>query len=316
MLEVLKNAIKYKSANGTDTIAAFYYTCPAVKPRCILQISHGMCEYIGRYDAFAGFMAQNGFVVCGNDHLGHGDTSRGEGGIDGYFAKSDGRKYVLQDLHRMNSLVCKDYPGLPLILLGHSMGSFFARLYAATYPETLQGLILSGTGGPNPLGKIGVFLTGLIEKVKGGQYRSNFINNMAFGSYLKQIEHPNTKYDWISRDSTIVKTYAQDPKCTYIFTVSAFHEMMCTLQAVSTQEWADKVNPKMPIFLLSGSQDPVGDYGKGVKIVHDMLQKAGGVDVSMTLYENGRHEMLNEINRDEVYADVLAWCNAHVLPQR
>lgn len=214
----------------------------------------------------------------------------------------------------MNSLVCKEYPGLPLILLGHSMGSFFARMYAITYPETLQGLILSGTGGPNPLGKIGVFLTGVIEKLRGGQYRSKFINNLAFGAYLKQIEHPNTQYDWISRDETIVKTYAQDPKCTYIFTVSAFHEMMCTLQAVSTQEWANKVNVKMPILLLSGDKDPVGDYGKGVAIVHDMLQKAGGVDVSMKLYESGRHEMLNEINRDEVYADVLAWCNAHVLP--
>ena len=161
MPEVKKNAISFKSSNGTDIVAGYYYTCPGMEPRCILQISHGMCEYIGRYDDFAGYMAQKGYVVCGNDHLGHGATSSGPNGTDGYFAEKDGRKFVLQDLHEMNRLAREAYPGRPVILLGHSMGSFFARLYAATYPETISGLVLSGTGGPNPLAGVGLALTSL-----------------------------------------------------------------------------------------------------------------------------------------------------------
>ncbi|MEG2037436.1 MAG: alpha/beta fold hydrolase, partial [Ruthenibacterium sp.] len=174
MSKVTKDTVRYKSANGTDEIVGYYYTCEEIKPKAVLQISHGMCEYIGRYDAFADYMAQHGYAVCGNDHLGHGETSRGEGGVDGYFADKDGRKYVLQDLHRMNCLASKRFPGLPILLLGHSMGSFFARLYAGTYPETIQGLILSGTGGPNPLGGIGMVLTSLIGKIRGTQHRSQY----------------------------------------------------------------------------------------------------------------------------------------------
>ena len=310
MSEVLKSVINFPSANGKDTVTGYYYTCADTKPRCILQISHGMCEYIGRYDDFAAFMAKHGFVVCGNDHLGHGATS-GEG-IDGYFDEKDGRKYVLRDLHRMNSLAGKAYPGLPIILLGHSMGSFFARLYAATYPETLQGLIISGTGGPNPLGDVGLLLTSLIAKIKGPQYRSRMIHNLAFGTYLKQVEAPKTQYDWISRDDEIVRKYNVDPKCTFMFTVSAFHELMATLKAVSTQKWADKINKSMPVFIFSGDKDPVGGYGKGVQTVVRMLQTAGVLHLSYKLYPGGRHEMLNETNRTEVYGDVLAWCEAQL----
>lgn len=312
MLEVQKSAISFESANGKDTVVGYYYICPEVKPQYILQISHGMCEYIGRYDDFARYMARNGFVVCGNDHLGHGATSDGAGAMDGYFAEQDGRKYVLRDLHRMNSLACTAYPGLPLILLGHSMGSFFARLYAATYPETLQGLILSGTGGPNPLGGVGIFLTKLLTKLRGPQFRSHLIHNIAFGTYLKKIENPVTQYDWITRDADIVAAYAQDKKCTFVFTVSAFHELMQILKAVNTPQWAQKLDKRLPVMLFSGDMDPVGDYGKGVRVVYELLQQAGVEDVSLKLYSGGRHEMINEVNRDEVYADVLAWCQKHI----
>ncbi|MEG0769738.1 MAG: alpha/beta hydrolase [Ruthenibacterium sp.] len=312
MSKVTKDTVRYKSANGTDEIVGYYYTCEEIKPKAVLQISHGMCEYIGRYDAFADYMAQHGYAVCGNDHLGHGETSRGEGGVDGYFADKDGRKYVLQDLHRMNCLASKRFPGLPILLLGHSMGSFFARLYAGTYPETIQGLILSGTGGPNPLGGIGMVLTSLIGKIRGTQHRSKLVHNMAFGAYLKKIDKPSTVYDWISRDKEIVDTYSKDPKCTYTFTVSAFHELMATLKAVNAPAWAQKLHKDLPVYLFSGAMDPVGDYGKGVQSVCAQMQDAGLTDVSLRLYEGGRHEMLNETNRTDVYADVLAWCDSHI----
>lgn len=312
MSEVKKSVIQFESSTGANTVTGYYYTCPAVKPVAILQIAHGMCEYISRYDDFAGFMAQNGFVVCGNDHLGHGATSDNPGGTDGFFAAKDGRRYVLRDMHRMNSLACKAYPGLPVILLGHSMGSFFARLYAVTYPETLSALIVSGTGGPNPAGGLGLFLTDVLGKLKGPMYRSAFINKMAFGAYLKKIDAPDTPYDWITRDKDIVRAYAADPKCTFVFTVSAFHDTAATLQTISRPDWAKKVDKRLPVLLMSGSMDPVGDYGKGVRKVYDMLRDAGVQDVTLKLYEGGRHEMLNELNRKEVYNDVLSWCLSHI----
>ncbi len=256
-------------------------------------------------------MAQNGYVVCGNDHLGHGVTSSGANGTDGFFAEKDGCGHVLRDLNRMNGLAREAYPGLPLILLGHSMGSFFARAYAVRYPDTLDALVLSGTGGPNPMAGVGAVLTKWIGKLKGAKHRSQFLNNMAFGQYLKRVENPATPYDWISRDAQIVAKYAADEKCTFIFTASAFHDLMTILRAVSSPEWASGIAKTLPVALFAGDMDPVGDYGRGVQTVYRMLQDAGVEDVSIRLYPGARHEILNETNRAEVYADILAWCNAH-----
>lgn len=314
MSEVKKSAISFKSSDGKNTVAAYIYTCADVQPKGIVQISHGMCEYIGRYDDFAAYLARGGYIVCGNDHLGHGGTSDGEAGLDGYMAEKDGHQYVLRDLHHMNTLISQRYPGLPIILLGHSMGSFFARLYAATYPETIKGLIISGTGGPNPLGGVGLALTSLLTAIRGGKHRSKLIHNMAFGAYLKRIDNPATPYDWISRDKEIVAAYAKDKKCTFMFTVSAFHDLMYVLNSVSSPAWAEKLDKQTPVYIFSGDADPVGDYGEGVRTVYGFLQDAGVQDVTLKLYEGGRHEMLNETNRTEVYADVLAWCDAHLAP--
>ena len=269
-----------------------------------------MCEYIGRYSDFAGFMAQNGYIVCGNDHLGHGATS--DGGTDGYFGEKDGRHFVLRDLHRMNSFICKKYPGLPLILLGHSMGSFFARMYAITYPETLNALIIMGTGGPVAITGVGIALTELLTKLRGAKYRSKLINNMAFGQYCKKIPSPKTPYDWITRDNKIVRAYAADPKCTFVFTVSAFHELMCMMRDVNQPQWAQKVDKRLPVSLFSGAMDPVGDYGSGVRTVYEMLKRAGVQDLELHLYDGARHEVLNETNRGQVYQDILSWCDARI----
>lgn len=310
MLDLRTEDIRFKSSNGQNDVAAYIFTCENVQPKAILQISHGMCEYIGRYKEFAGFMAEHGFVVCGNDHLGHGKTSNGPD-EDGYFGPN-GRRYVLKDLKRMNEIVREKYPGLPLVLLGHSMGSFYARWFAAEYPDAIDGLIISGTGGRNPAAGVGIKVTELVAGMKGPAYRSKMVDRMAFGSYLKKIPNPDTPYDWICTDKEIVAAYAKDPKCTFMFTVNGFHELLCTLQEVSSPNWAARLKTETPVYLFSGDMDPVGDYGKGVEQVFQWIKEAGVQDVQLKLYPGGRHEMLNEVNRAQVYADVLAWCEAHL----
>lgn len=301
--------ISFKSSDGVHEVAGYFFEDEA--PRAVLQISHGMCEYIGRYRDFAAFMAAHGFAVCGNDHLGHGATSP-DPETDGWFADKGGRFYVLRDLKTMNALARKRWPGLPVFLLGHSMGSFFARWFAETYPDALDALIISGTGGPNPAAGAGLALTKAVGTLRGQKYRSQLVHNMAFGAYLKRVENPETPYDWISRDKQIVSAYANDPKCTFQFTVSAFHELMATLNEVSRPAWAEHIRTDLPVYLFSGDADPVGDYGKGVQTVYERLKAAGVADIQLKLYPDGRHEMLNETNRAEVYEDVLVWCEAHL----
>ncbi|MDD3429058.1 MAG: alpha/beta fold hydrolase [Oscillospiraceae bacterium] len=311
-MSMLKKNVLYKSASGKDTVHGYVYTQEGVQPKAILQISHGMCEYIGRYEDFAEFLTESGYVVCGNDHLGHGETSS-DGGEDGFFAEKGGANFVLQDLHQMTKEVKALYPGLPLFLMGHSMGSFFARKYAVTYPQELTGgLIISGTGGPNPLAGVGIRLASLIKKIKGSHYHSKMINNMAFGAYCKRFENPLTEYDWVSSDKKTIETYTADPKCMFTFTVSAFYDMLITNASVNRESWASGLDVDVPIYIFSGGMDPVGDYGEGVKKVYNYVKNAGVKDVSYKLYDKGRHEMLNEVNRKDVYSDVLNWLNAHL----
>lgn len=302
-----KNAIQFESADGRNTVAGFVYTCPEVEPFCILQISHGMCEYMGRYDDFAFWLAQRGVVVCGNDHLGHGATATKED--RGYFGGKGGHMNALQDLKTLNGMMREKYPGLPLVLLGHSMGSFFARKYAVLWPQTIEGLVISGTGGPNPLAGVGITVASMIARVRGEKHRSKLLHNMAFGAYLKQIPDAKTPYDWISRDEEIVAVYAKDELCTFHFTANGFHELLSALRDVSSPEWAMGISKGMPVLMISGDADPVGDYGKGVATVRGWLQNTGVKNLEYKMYEGARHEVLNETNRAEVYEDVLAFLN-------
>lgn len=310
MPKLVKKDIWYDSSDGINRVAAYIYTDEEVPPRCVLQISHGMCEYISRYDDFAYYLAQNGVVVCGNDHLGHGSTAQDKKDL-GYFSEMDGRRYALADLKTLNAMMHRDYPGLPLVLLGHSMGSFFARKYAAEWPQTIDGLILSGTGGPNPQVDMGIGLSRGIAKVFGKRFRSRLLNSMTFKDYLKQIKRPGSPYDWVSRDEAMVEAYENDPLCTFKFTANGFHELYNILKEVNDPQWAAAMPKELPVYLFSGDADPVGDYGRGVLIVRDMLQEAGVEDLQCKLYPGGRHEMLNEINRQEVYDDVLEYLKAH-----
>ena len=303
--------IKFESAMPGRTITGHLFWDPAAPPRAILQISHGMCEYIGRYADLAAYMARQGFAVCGNDHLGHGPGCAPED--LGYFGPGDGIGCVLRDLRTMNQAARARWPGLPVFLLGHSMGSFFARAYAVKYPDTVDRLIISGTGGPNPASAAGMAVIRLRIAQKGDRHRSQLVNRLAFGSYLRRVPHPDTPYDWISRDKEIVRRYAADPLCTFTFTLNGFKVLVGVQDQVNRPEWARAMGRHpLPVLLFSGEEDPVGGYGKGVRRVYAMLRQAGLPDVTLTLYPGGRHEMLNETNRGQVYEDLLAWCQARL----
>ncbi len=308
--EILQKDICFKSSNGENIVSGAIYSNPNVVAKGIVQISHGMCEYIGRYQDFIKYLTQNGYIVAANDHLGHGKTAKE--GLYGYFSKEKGAKHILLDLYQMNQITHQHFPNLPYFLLGHSMGSFFARLFAAVYPDAIDGLILSGTAGPMAGIDAGIILTEFLCKTKGETYRSPMVQKMAFGNYLSKIDNPKTDFDWICRDERVVDEYCKDSQCMFTFTVGAFHELFSTLRAVSSHSWAQKIRKDMPVFLFAGDADPVGNYGKGVIAVQQMLEKSGVEDIELILYANGRHEMLNELNHTKVYRDVLGWLDRHI----
>ncbi len=302
----------FKSADGKNDVAYYIYSVEGVMPKAILQISHGMQEYVGRYEDLAYYLAKNGYVVCGNDHLGHGNTSKG-GDEDGFMGEKDGYKFVTEDLHQMSNIIKGKYPELPLYMLGHSMGSFYCRYYAELYGEELKGLLISGTGGPNPLGGIGLVLTKVLAKVKGPKAKSPFIENLAFGAYTKRIEDAKTGKEWVTRDPELFEKYVNDPRCSFQFSLAGFRDLMTILGLVNRKEWASHLPKELPVLIFSGAEDPVGDYGKGVKAVYDMMKNAGLEDVTLKLYEGCRHEVHNELkeDRDRLYKDVLEWLEKH-----
>lgn len=302
--------LSYPSADGKHTVAAYLYTMPGVPVRAVLQLSHGMCEYVQRYCPMAEFYAAQGIALAGNDHLGHGSTVPKED--YGHFADVGGREAVREDLHTMNTLLHGRYPGLPLFLYGHSMGSFFARWYAETWPDSISALVLSGTAGPSAANDLGYLLSGLLAKVHGPRYRSALMAKLNFGSYCKGIAAPHSPNDWLTRDEAIVRAYDADEQCMFRFTAAAYHDMLWVLRHVSSKNWARSIPKNLPVLLIAGDGDPVGSYGAGVRAVWAMLGDAGVQDLTCQIYEGARHELHNEINRAEVFDYVLTWLEDHM----
>lgn len=281
-------------------------------PRAIVQLVHGVAEYIGRYDHFARFLAGHGFLVCGEDHLGHGKTAMQDSRF-GWFAEHDGWTLVTADIRKLRQQMGEQYPGIPYFLMGHSMGSFLTRTYLCRYPGTVDGAILSGTGQEAPaLVASGKLLAGLIGAFRGTDHVSPLVHNLSLGAYNKQFAPNRTTADWISRDKQVVDTYMADPLCQFIPTVGMYRDMLGGLQYISSRRALSQMDPTTPIYLFSGDKDPVGTCGKGVRKVYGYFKDAGTADLELKLYPEGRHEMLNETNRDEVYTDVLSWLERHI----
>ena len=286
---------------------------PDKVPVCVVQIAHGIAEHIDRYRDFMNFLAENGIVAVGNDHLGHG-KSIAESKDQGFFAEENGWKYVVDDMLELRNTVRKEYPDLPYVLFGHSMGSFLTRTYLIRFPDKYDAAIISGTGHqPSPVAFAGYAMADLATKT-GGPYKvGTTLNNVAFGSYCKKIQNPRTSYDWLSRDPAIVDKYVADPLCGFIATNSLFRDMMGGIRFIINPANIDKMNKEKPIYFMSGDADPVGEYGKGVTKAYQAFCKAGLKNVTCRLYPDGRHEMLNELNKEDVYQDIFDWLKANVI---
>lgn len=300
----------YPSAeNGMDVFARVWDD-DAAQPAFVLQIVHGMVEYIDRYRRFAEFIVQNGGAVCGEDHLGHGHT--GEKGQLGYIAERDGEVKMVEDVRTLHGIVWERYPDVPVFVLGHSMGSFIARLYAVQYGQDAAGMIFMGTAGENK--QIGVLrsIAKLAKAFGRGKKPAKVLSNAAFGKNNDRYENVRTTHDWLTRDEGIVDVYLKDPWCTFLFTNSAMLDMANLLGGIEGEPWAAKLPKDVPYLVISGDMDPVGGYGEGVKQVFGWMERAGVQDATLKLYEGARHEVLNELNKEEVYADILAWMKAHL----
>jgi len=301
----------YPSADRKTQIHAIRWE-PAGRPKAVLQIAHGMQEFIDRYADFARYLCDHGFLVVGNDHLGHGSSVVSQEKM-GYFAEKNGNKAVIADMRSLHKMIREEYPQIPYFLLGHSMGSFLARQYLCMYGKYLDGAVISGTAyHPYAEASLGAFLCGTIAKMKGWEHRSTFMTNMAMGSYNKKFEPARTKHDWLTRDEKIVDEYRKDPRTQPMFTLNAFYNMFQGLKYIEKKEHLAHIPKDLPVLFIAGEMDPVGNYGVGVKRVFVQMQGLGLKDVSCRLYPNDRHEVLNELDRAQVYEDVLRWLEQHI----
>ncbi len=284
-------------------------------PKAVIQISHGMAEHAQRYERFAKELANAGFAVYANDHRGHGKTAIREEDI-GYLADERGWEKTVDDMHALTRIIKKDNPDVPVFLLGHSMGSFLSRNYAQLYGNDISGLILSGTsGGLGIGGRLGRFIARREAKKYGRRAKSlrmkKLLNDRLNGSF----QPARTDFDWLSRDPQEVDRYIDDAHCGEALTNGFYCDMLEGMYSATDPARSEKIPDNLPIYLISGTDDPVGQKSRGVLKAYRSLVKAGLKDVSYKLYEGARHEILNEINRDEVYQDILAWINKHRVSQ-
>ncbi len=301
----------FQSSTGRTSIHALKCV-PDGKPRAVVQIAHGIAEHIDRYRPFMEFLADNGFVAAGNDHLGHGKSIRVPE-EQGFFAEKDGWWRVVDDIDKLHDIMSNEYPELPYVLFGHSMGSFLTRTYLIKHPDKYDGVILSGTGHQSPALVLGGnAAASVMAKLNGAMGDGTKLDSLAFGSYLNKIENPRTKFDWLSRDTEQVDKYIADPLCGFVGKIGLYRDMMQGIKFITDKKNIAQMNKEKPVYFMSGNGDPVGDYGKGVERAYNAFCDAGLHDVFMRLYPGGRHEMLNETNKEQVYQDILNWLNEKI----
>lgn len=296
----------FLTSNGAGRIHCGLWR-PEETPKAIVQLIHGIAEHIGRYDDFATFLSQNGYLVVAEDHMGHGASI--ENGVQGYF--EGGWLAAVADIKQLHDKVCADFPNLPYYFLGHSMGSFLLRTYLYTYPDDANGAVISGTGWEaQATVKAGLLACRLEEKRLGAAATSKLLNGMMFGAYNKPFKPVRTPHDWICSVEEVVDRYEADPLCGFDATIGLARDMLTGIAMNEQQQNLMKMKKDLPILFVSGAKDPVGRMSQGVLACIDAFKRAGMRQITIQIYPEGRHEMLNEANHEEVYQKILSWLQA------
>jgi alpha-beta hydrolase superfamily lysophospholipase len=283
-------------------------------PIAVVQIVHGMAEHGGSYEKFIEFLVHNQYAVFIHDQRGHGKTAKNEDDL-GFFGEKIEWDDIAKDILFISKIINEEFD-LPLILFGHSMGSYLSRRVVQLDGSLYDGLILSGTGfDPGILRKLGILLSGTEAFITGGSRRSKLLDFLTFGNFNNHFKFPKTRYDWLSRDEAEIDRYIKDPFCGFICSSSFYRELLTGVGKIHKKEEIKKTPCDLPIYIFSGSKDPVGQNGDGVKKVYELYKSLGCIDLTMKLYDEARHEMLHETNKEDVYLDVKTWIEQHVIIQ-
>ena len=287
---------------------------PEGRPRAVLQMTHGMVEYIGRYEELARYLADRGIAAVGHDHLGHGGSVASKEDY-GYFGRPDGNRLLLDDIHAVTrwAKALPELAGLPWFLLGHSMGSFYARQYVCEYGDELAGAILMGTGWqPKAAVLAGRAVCHLLAEFRGWHFPSRFGNELALGSYNRSFEPARTPNDWLNRDEKEVDRYRAEERCSFLFTLNGYDSLFAGLARLCDKKLLARAPKDLPLLFLAGDDDPVGNKGEGVRRAAQSMRDAGVRQVEVKLYPGARHELLVELNRQEVFADIQTFIEKHI----
>lgn len=278
---------------------------PDGEVRAVLQIVHGMIEYIDRYDPFARFLCSQGIAVVGHDHPGHGKTAVDSASL-GVIPRKGGSELLVRCAFRVTEYIEKEFLGVKKFILGHSMGSFVVRRYLTQYSSHVDGACIMGTGSmPIPVLSMGKLLATLISKIKGEAHPSKTLTDISFAGYNKRFPKEEGIHAWISSDREVVKKYDNDPFCSYTFSAGGFGVLYDTIYALEKKRDFDKIRKELPVFVVAGEEDPVGAYGKGPSSCAKVLSETGLSDVTVKLYGGMRHEILNEKGKEAPYLDIL-----------
>lgn len=303
----MESILELKSTDGVDLKGFLWLPEKENEVKWVVQIAHGMAEHAVRYRHFAEWLNKHDIAVVSFDYRGHGKTA-GDKTKTGHFAHHDGWKLVVGDIALFNRFVRQRFPKARHILFGHSMGSFFVRAYLHYYPDTAQAFVLSGTAFQEGLLlTAGSTIAAIQRFFTGPLHRSKLLHSMAFSAHNKRFEPAQTPVDWLSRDIQQCSIYDEDEMCGFVCTTAFYQDLFCLLKFIRKPGLYANVPKNIPVFIIAGENDPVGDFSKGPLKVEQMFRKAGFTDVERIIYPGARHEILNETNRTEVYNDILSW---------
>lgn len=297
--------VEFFASHTNECNIAVHTWLPNAEPKGVIQFAHGMSEYVKRFANIAKYFNELGYVFCGNDHAGHGESIQSKDN-KGFFAEKGGWDAIIEDTMQVHRMLKLRYPNVKHVLYGHSMGSFISRACASRYPSEFDAFIWSGTTGHHANLGIAKLLTKIEIKRKGPRGRSKLLNTIVFAPFVYSVKHHRTNFDWLTHDEKTVDAYQKDPLCGFSFRCAAYLDLFTGIDEISSRKWALSV-PDVPIYIFSGTEDPVGNMGKGPRWVCNLLNNNGKTHVVLQIYKNGRHEMHNEINRDEVLRGIAAF---------